>query len=263
MGVARIEGSPENWKAANVWGGANRESKQRPFLGKASGMIAIEGVLYMSVSKQDVWNVGKIARSTDRGRTWISGEWDFESPFAHPAFLNFGRNYAGARDRYVYSYARDLTDPTQIILARVSTAQIMDRRAYEFFAGMDAEGRPVWVSDVAKRQPVFTDANGIGWGVRVVYNAGIRRYLLTVFHGSASEHGDGSWGIFDAPEPWGPWTTIAYYNNWIDATPKFGFEFPSKWISNDGKTVWMVFSGTGVYDSFNLVKAELILRNYE
>jgi hypothetical protein len=97
----------------------------------------------------------------------------------------------------------------------------------------------------------------------VVYNPGINRYLLTVFHGSVSEHGDGSWGIFDAAEPWGPWTTVAYYGNWIDATPKFGFEFPSKWISEDGQTLWLVFSGTGAYDSFNLVKAELTLRSYE
>jgi hypothetical protein len=113
---------------------------------------------------------------------------------------------------------------------------------------------------VDRRKPVFTDPNGIGWGVRTVYNSGIGRYLLTVFHGPISEDGDGSWGIFDAPEPWGPWTTVAYYTNWIDAKPKFSFEFPSKWISSDGKTLWMIFSGTGVYDSFNLVKATLTLR---
>jgi hypothetical protein len=263
MGVARIEGGPENWKATNVWGGANPESKERPFPGKAAGILSVGSVLYMSVAKQDIWSVAKIATSTDRGRTWRPGGWHFDAPFAQPAFLNFGRDYAGARDGYVYSYARDETNPTQLILARVSTAKIMDRAAYEFFAGIDAQRRPVWVSDVAKRQPVFTDANGIGWGVRVVYNPGINRYLLTVFHGSVSEHGDGSWGIFDAAEPWGPWTTVAYYGNWIDATPKFGFEFPSKWISEDGQTLWLVFSGTGAYDSFNLVKAELTLRSYE
>ncbi|MGH7797418.1 MAG: DUF4185 domain-containing protein [Candidatus Binatia bacterium] len=260
MGVARIEGNPESWKGVNIWGGLNPESQEKPFAGKAQGMLSLDGVLYMSVSKQGVWNVSKIARSTDYGRTWTSGGWDFESPFANPAFLNFGKDYERSRDRYVYSYARDLTNPTNVILARVSKGQIMDRQAYEFFAGMDAEARPVWVSDVAKRQPVLSDPNGIGWGVRVVYNPGIKRYLLSVFHGPVPEHGDGSWGIFDAPEPWGPWTTVAYYRNWIDATPKFGFEFPAKWISDDGKALWMVFSGTGIYDSFNLVKGTLTLQ---
>jgi hypothetical protein len=94
--------------------------------------------------------------------------------------------------------------------------------------------------------------------MRVVYNKGIGRYLLTAFHESRGE--DGSWGIFDAPNPWGPWTTVAYYTNWIDTTPKFCFQFPSKWISPDGKTLWMIFSGTGVYDSFNIVKATLKLK---
>jgi hypothetical protein len=73
MGVARIEGGPENWRAFNVWGGAKPESKQRPFPGKAAVMLSVKRTLYMPVSKQDVWTVGKIASSTDHGRTWRSG----------------------------------------------------------------------------------------------------------------------------------------------------------------------------------------------
>jgi hypothetical protein len=92
----------------------------------------------------------------------------------------------------------------------------------------------------------------VGFAVRVAYDAGLRRYLLTTF-----AKWDGSWGIFDAPEPWGPWTTVATFDRWIDATPKFGFTFPAKWTSADGKTLYMVFSGTEVYDSFNVVKVTL------
>ena len=36
--------------------------------------------------------------------------------------------------------------------------------------------------------------------------------------------------------------------------------FPTKWISTDGRTRWMVFSGSGEYDSFNLVKVRLVLK---
>lgn len=38
------------------------------------------------------------------------------------------------------------------------------------------------------------------------------------------------------------------------------WNFPTKWMSPDGKTLWCVFSSTGVLDSFNLVKATLSMR---
>jgi hypothetical protein len=131
----------------------------------------------------------------------------------------------------------------------------MDRGAFEYFAGLDDEGKPSWTKDIHRRKSVFARPNAVGWGVRVAYNPGLRRYLLTTF-----SKWDGSWGIFDAPEPWGPWSTVASYDGWIDATPKFGFTFPQKWVNADGRTMWMVFSGTQAYDSFNLVKATLRLR---
>src|SRR5690606_40074440 len=60
-------------------------------------------------------------------------------------------------------------------------------------------------SDLAKR-PVFTDAeNGVGWNLSVSYHPGLRRYLLCTQHTAIAE---GNLGIFDAPEPWGPWTTV-------------------------------------------------------
>jgi hypothetical protein len=262
MGVARIEGDAENWRGFNVWGGWNPESPEQPFPDKPAGMLSVDGILYMSVSKQDVWTVGKMAKSLDHGRTWISGGWDFESPLPQPKFINFGKDYQGARDNFVYSLDRDPIARNDIILTRVPKDKLMSPKAYEFFAEVDANGNPIWTDDPEHRKPVITDPNGIGWGVRAVYNTGIGRYLLTAFHGTTDD-ADGSWGIFDAPEPWGPWTTVAYYTQWIDAAPKFCFEFPPKWMSADGKTLWLVFSGAGVYDSFNVIKATLTLRRQE
>jgi hypothetical protein len=52
--------------------------------------------------------------------------------------------------------------------------------------------------------------------------------------------------IYDAPEPWGPWTTVFYTENW-DVDPGESAHIPSKWISADGKTCHLVFAGS---DSF-------------
>jgi len=92
--------------------------------------------------------------------------------------------------------------------------------------------------------------------VRVDYNPGLRRYLLTTFH-----RWDGSWDLYDAPEPWGPWTKVQTFEQWIDSMLKFGFTFPRKWMSRDGRTMYMVFSGTGPYDSLNVVKATLTIKS--
>jgi hypothetical protein len=52
---------------------------------------------------------------------------------------------------------------------------------------------------------------------------------------------------------------VAYYSEWLDSTRKITYVFNPKWISPDGKTMFMVFSGTD-HDAFNLVKATLKLR---
>ena len=261
LGVARITGTPTSLGATNLFGGYAAQTPAT-FIGKAGGLLSVGGVLYMTLEKQNQWLNLKLGRSLDHGLTWqfnSTSAWDFDEPdgaFSDMTFLNFGRDYRGARDNYVYAYSQDkradYSSPRitrTIALARVPKDRIMDRAAYKYFAGFDAAGQPTWTADITARKPIFTDPGGVGWGVRVGYDPGLKRYLLTVFHAW-----DGSWGIFDAPEPWGPWTTVAYYTDWIDSHPKFGFSFPEKWQSSDGRSFVMVFSGTGPYDAFNTIQ---------
>jgi hypothetical protein len=89
----------------------------------------------------------------------------------------------------------------------------------------------------------------------VVHNPGIGRYLLAL----GIDH-EGAWGIFDAPEPWGPWTT-AYYTEYWGLGRTHYYRLPSKWISPDGKTMHLVFSGRTyngiIYDAFCVRKVTL------
>ena len=72
----------------------------------------------------------------------------------------------------------------------------------------------------------------------------------------------GAWGIFDAPEPWGPWTTAFFTKDW-GLGETHGYRLPAKWISQDGKTMHLIFSGRThnevVYDAFCVRKMELVL----
>ena len=261
LGVARVEGMPPTPSGVNVFGGVDALAPAT-FIGKPTGIISVGGALYLAVVDNDTWLREKIGRSTDGGLTWTfntTSGWDFAEPdgaFSDATFLNFGKDNAGARDGYVYAYsaderARDITGRTltKIVMFRTPAAHIMDRSYYEYYAGLSGDGQPIWSTDITQRGPVFTDPNGVGYGARVMFDPGIGRYILTTWHNQA-----GGWGIFDAPEPWGPWTTVAYYENWIDSAFKFSFNLNQKWMSADGRTFHMIFSGTGTYDSFNLVE---------
>lgn len=174
---------------------------------------------------------------------FAKGEGDFpegDAGLFAPAFCQFGRAYAGARDRYVYICAPDTVDPThwrvrlpgRINLFRVDRAHIEEKAAYEFFAGLDAEGRPRWTGRVADRRPVWRDDVHGTHRIAVSYNPGLRRYLLTTIAIDRT----GWMSVYDAPEPWGPWTHVQTEHNperWGRLT--ILFTFVNKWLSADGR----------------------------
>ena len=241
MGFARITGTPGDSRGVNV-----RSDGERTGGGagspKASGILMVDGVLYLWVR-----NVGnaQLLWSLDRGKTW---QWGFkmDTAFGSPAFLNFGRNYAGARDGFVYTYSQDgpsaYESDSSLLLARVAKGRIRVRGAWEYYERLDAGGRPVWTPEVARRGTVFAYPANCQ-RVDAVYDAGIGRYLLAVGYDHA-----GGWGLFDAPKPWGPWTTVLH-RQW-DVAGTHGYRLPAKWISADGLTLTLVFSGVKPNDAF-------------
>ncbi|MEZ0256217.1 MAG: hypothetical protein ACAI37_13110, partial [Chthoniobacter sp.] len=62
--------------------------------------------------------------------------------------------------------------------------------------------------------------------------------------------------IYDASEPWGPWTTAFHTDSW-DTGPGESSSLPTKWMSADGRTVHLVFSGE---DHFCVRRGEIVLR---
>jgi CubicO group peptidase (beta-lactamase class C family) len=261
MGLCRIEGGPNDFRGVNLRS-ATFEHKGDGMQGrKASGMLMVDGVLYLLA--RNAANA-QLAWSADHGKTWTWSEWKFTTSFGCPTFLNFGKNYSGARDDYVYVYSQDhdsAYEPAdRMVLARVPKARLKDQSAYEFFQGLDAGGGPTWTKRVEGRGAVFSHP-GKCYRSGITYNPALKRYLwCQILHASRHPQGQrfqGGFGIYDAPQPWGPWTTVFYTDDW-DVGPGETSSFPTKWMSSDGKTLHLVFSGD---DYFSVRKATVTLRN--
>ena len=253
LGFSKIISGPANFHGVNIRSASGERKGDGERGPKASGMLMLDGVLYMWVrnvrNSQLVW-------SEDHGETWTWG-FKLDESFGCPTLLNFGPNYQGARDEFVYTYSVDgpncYQPYDQLVMSRVLKQKIRDRTAYEFLQRTDADGHPIWTGDVHKRGSAFQYPGHIQ-RVDVVYHPRIKRYLLAVGFALTG----GGWGIFDAPEPWGPWSTAFLTENW-GLGDTHSYRLPSKWINGD--EMYVVFSGrehSGIeYDAFCIRKLSL------
>jgi CubicO group peptidase (beta-lactamase class C family) len=242
LGFAKVDGRPEDFAGINIRSATGERMGNGDKGQKASGMLSVGGVLYLWVRNS---GNSRLAWSSDHAKTWTWCDWKFEESFGCPTFLNFGRDHAGARDDYVYIYSPDgdsaYRASDRMVLARVPKGRIAERGAYEFFKGLGAGGIPEWTGDIAGRGSVFDHPGGC-YRSAVSYDAGLKRYLWCQTLPGGDARFRGGFGIYDAPEPWGPWTTAYFTESW-DVGPGETSSFPTRWMSADGKTLHLVFSG--------------------
>jgi hypothetical protein len=253
LGIARISGAADNYTAKNLWTGD----------GKTYGIICVNGMLYFGAgpgsgsSSRTVWTLYK---STDHGSNFTKAGWTHKYDFAgiRGSFINHGKNNGDARDDYIYcpmliweSRIVGVMKPGHIYLARVHKDDIFKGTSYyKWYKGISG-GSPLWGS-VGERKPIYTDNNGIGWSCNIVYNPGLKRYILTV------EYADdiaSNLGMFESTNPWGPWKTVFYgkFGSGKVAATCFFWCFAPKWFRNGGKDFTIVFTGTGENDSWNTI----------
>ena len=266
LGFGRIEGGRDGYSALNVWGGKDAENPAT-FEGKSYGLISIDGVLYMfrtgDGSEGTAFEIQDLYASTNHAASWnplpvsfTPADFPASRGFFAPTFLQFGKDYAGARDDFVYIYAPEnkgdgwtAQTPGEIALARVRKDRISNKAEYEYFAGLDPKGDPTWTGNISERKPVFEDpVNGV-MRTSVSYNAGLKRYVLVTQQVGRHLLTNGHIGIYDAPEPWGPWTTVLLENAWCTelqtGLKNVYWNFSNKWLSADGKDFVLVYTGDG------------------
>ncbi len=255
------------------------------------GTLAVDGSIYQFLSTPnhafdgpDPRFVGaKLISSADGGATWRNQDgstpvvwerWEersrenmafFEEPqdaFSLLSVLQMGRDYAANEDGYVYVYAPNgSTEGTmnELVMFRVPKGRVTDRRAYEYFGGLDADGGARWAPAIEDREPVHvfpsgwvnTSVHPYAWHPSVTYNPGLDVYMMANWGMGCAE--DGSWfgkpsylGLWIASTPWGPWHQIHEETAWIpDADPAaraYQPQIAPKWIAEDGRSFWLVWT---------------------
>jgi hypothetical protein len=120
-----------------------------------------------------------------------------------------------------------------------SIENINDESKYEYFAGHDDSGKPIWSCDFEDIKPLLEWNNNMGC-VTITYNAPLRKYLMCVTDGWPTVAKMNSY-ILEADEITGLWKLVTY----MKAFGEQGYflNFPSKFISKDGRTLWLCYSG--------------------
>lgn len=205
--------------------------------------------------------------STDYGKTWHPSPHSCASPLfpepSHfagkvklgvPHIVDFGQNMRYSPDGKVYLVSQGAADPDpkprdanlswitgdQIYLARVKPGirNLNDAAKYEYFAGNQHNGQPKWTRDFSKIKPLLDWNNHMG-SVTVTYDAPLKLYLMAVTdgHNTISKYDT---YILTARRITGPWKLAVYMKDFGEQG--YFVNFPSKFISADGRTAWLSYS---------------------
>ena len=263
LDIEKFSGGPTDYKITKVnhmndfrgWGGDGA---------KPSGMICVDGVLYLAFQnmlgrRKPPFNLASqhgsdasIVYSTSKGALWTPAFRNIAAPmfpghqFGGPSFINFGQNNANARDNFIYAVSGDQWDNgSNLRLGRVPADGILRREAWEWVCAFTPAGEPAWSYDIHEAIPLLTLHHWLGLP-EMVYLAGIRRYLLFTWRLHVDFSGDDGTDllVFEAPEPWGPFSLVCYEEYWEgkDFNP-YCPRLPLKWLEADGVTGWLQFSG--------------------
>ena len=131
-------------------------------------------------------------------------------------------------------------DQGYMIRVKPDIATINKIESYEFFAGLDKQGGPIWSREFSDLKPVFEWKGRTGC-ITITYNKPLKKYLFCVGDGFYSEgSGPSSLYILEADQLTGPFRMVTYMKH-FGPQSYFG-NFPSRFISEDGKTLWLCYS---------------------
>lgn len=258
------------------------------FCGKSDSMISIGGVLYSIVSSSYngtslTYDTGTacptnptpmtkiIISSANNGQTWTPTSWhiDISGTNMYPStFINYGESNANAPSEggvtYVYVILHKNGSGDRVYLMRAPVANILANpttttscsSGWCYYTGLSG-GNPTWATTATNAQPIYVDSGKDYIGMTVAWDNGLNQYIAAEGFGD----NNGQLAILSATKPWGPYQEAYRSTDWgglgADGSG-LGFQIPTKWISSDGLTVWLVYTPS---DRFGAIKMTLATGN--
>lgn len=211
--------------------------------------------------------------SSDYGHSWTKGPHKPDKPLfgengingypvkiGAPHFVDFGKNmqYSPDGKAYMIAHGADTTDTKwrfwndswingdQVYLLRVtpSIENINDISKYEFYGGKDKKGKPIWTHNFDEIKPLLEWNNNMGC-VTITYNAPLKKYLMSVTDGGNTVSKMNTY-ILESDNLEGEWKLITYMKDFGEQA--YFVNIPSKFISEDGKQMWLLYSGNFAKD---------------
>ena len=211
--------------------------------------------------------------SVDKGKTWVetphtplnpifkeAGLGGYPVRIGSPHFVDFGKNMQYSPDGKAYLvahgsntnnsnstfYHNSWITGDQIYLLRVipSIENMNDPSKYEYFAGKDENGVPVWTNDFQKIKPLLEWQNNMGC-VTMTYDAPLKKYIMCVTDGGNTCAKMNTY-ILESDQLTGDWKLITYLKNFGEQA--YFVNIPSKFINADGKSAWLLYSGNFATD---------------
>jgi len=261
IGVSRITGNPDSLKGVDTWEGdaQGQSCCWLPWNGKSWGMISVGAKLHMwfTIGRPRAmgFSEARIVTSGDNGKTWSKASWAFSpgDKFLMPSFMQAGKSYTSSDlpaeiMNYVYSYHTRyvrhpsyVQSPGMVDLVRVPKAQVANRASYEFFAGVNGAGQPIWTKDLNQRKPVLDKPYILDAPPAVSWNPHLKRFIMVMGHVTSNSAANIGVGFYEAEKPWGPWYKIKEQASFAEGTIFF-YQLPTKWMNAD-LSAWMAFTG--------------------
>jgi hypothetical protein len=123
-----------------------------------------------------------------------------------------------------------------------SPKTINDASSYEYYAGKDAGGKPVWTHDFSKIKPLVEWADNMGQAT-ITYAPALKKYLMCVTDGHTYS-GKYSTYFLESSELTGPWRMVTYWGGFGEQA--YFVHIPSKFIAtkveNGSLMAWICYS---------------------
>ncbi|WP_364142845.1 DUF4185 domain-containing protein [Paenibacillus sp. LPE1-1-1.1] len=211
--------------------------------------VYANGSLYLYYMSVNHWgdpgqwdaNYGSVAKSTDDGQNWTlmdglkwPGDSDFiqVSPYKVP-------NGEGGSDIYFWCIPSGRFGGVKLM--KVNEASIEKMSEYDYFAGVDKEGEPIWSKDPADSELVVDDTAG---ELSVIWNPYLENWIMTYL-----KEGQGV-VIREGQTPWGPWSDPIELVSSTEYPGLYGPYMNPQYMADDGKTIYFALSLWEPYNVF-------------